>query len=484
MRERNGRESTLRKRIRMILRELITVLGFDVKDEPLKKMESSMEHIKETMHRILEVYVGEKIIHGLIDGIREFGEVAHEVIDAQLLGLGAVQYQVLQHTAEMFGVQRQRFNMGLALMQRQAFEAMRGNKEAAETFARLGVSITDNNGQLKNAQTLLYGIANGMQNIKDKTERLALGEKLFCMGDIEFQNMLQGGAAGLKKMSDEAIKLGFAMSEKDAAAAEEMYKNFIRLRMVMEGFRNALFSQLAPLVNQMANDILKWVEANQALIKTKIKEFAEGVISVAKTLWAITMQLINAFTLLAKGFGGAGNAVKFLIYSFLGMIALDIGGKIVSMIGFFITLTKTIYGVTAALRIAMLGMGGLLGWLGALVATVTMLWVIIKDIVGFFQGKNSLTGVLVHSIKNTLTGPSSMFSGSSNLTDYAKNRAATLAGTSVGGHVITMDNRTNVTVHGAGNPHETALAVGAVMDKHTKTIIKNANRILSPRTSH
>lgn len=472
------------------LREFVTLLGFEVDGSPISKMEKDLHHLKETIHTVMEVYVGEKVIKGLMEGMREFAENSREIMDSQLLGLGTSQYQVLQQGAAMFGVQRQRFNMGLALMQRNAYEAIRGNKEAAITFATLGVTVTDTNGKLKNAQQLIYEISDGMKKFKnDPSTRTALGEKLFGMRDIEFQNLLLKGSEGLRNLTKDAQELGYVMDEHTIESGKEFNENLVRFQFIAMGLKNRLMAELVPVINQTARAFMDWlrIPENKAFVLQKIHEVAVALVDIFKALYQITTQLLTIFYGFARTVGGVGNAVKLLIYGFMAMLALNVGGKLIHFGIDLFALSKRIMMVVNAL--GMLG-GGYKGLAATLRGSgiLFLLWFfykLITDIWGFFHGKKSLVGLVGKSIGVSVGHLGTDMGGGSHLTEYAQSRMATLAGstTNTGGHII-VNQHNQVTVQGGAGAHETGTVVAEHIKKHTQNVIKDAGRKLSPRKAY
>jgi hypothetical protein len=449
----------------MIARELAVIFGLETKKEDFDKVNQNIEGIKDAAHRFLEVYVGEKILHGLIDSFREFGETSREIMDAQLFGLNTTQYQVLQQGAQMFGVQRQRFDMGIALMQRNAYEASRGNKEAAMSFAQLGVNVMDNNGKLKNTKDLLYQIADGMKRFKDDpATRVALGEKLFGMRDIEFQNLLLKGSEGMQALERDAKSLGFVMGEAAVAAGKRFNEQMIRVQFIIDGLRNKIMSALAPVINELVDKIIAWVKANQKLLDQKIKEFAQGLIDVVVTLAGILKNISVVLLGLAGIVGGVSAALKILIYTFLAMKALDMAVGIFKFVEGFVALAKVIK--AAAIAMGIFDGTLALSPIGAFIAALTALYFALKYIYDLIWGSKA-NSVDINAINQGNAGVSGYIAGQgSRLVSNSSSKQSS----------VVLSPRYEINVKGGDDAKQIGKNIKEAMEDHTNSLIKDLDR--------
>lgn len=91
--------------------------------------------------------------------------------------------------------------------------ANEGTKAQAEAFAQLGISVTDENGNLlNNYDTFLLAI-DALGQIENATERDALANDLFGKSYADMKPLIDAGTDSLKGYIDEANRLGYVIDE-------------------------------------------------------------------------------------------------------------------------------------------------------------------------------------------------------------------------------------------------------------------------------
>jgi hypothetical protein len=151
----------------------------------------------------------------------EAGNYGGSIYDAsQITGLTAETLTSLKFAAEQSSISFDALKMSMVRQARFAYEAATGNEEMAEGFDALGISITDTNGQLKDAQTLFMETADALSRISNPTQRTALAMKVFGRGAAQILPLLREGSAGMRQMEQRARELGLVMSQETSAALD------------------------------------------------------------------------------------------------------------------------------------------------------------------------------------------------------------------------------------------------------------------------
>ena len=151
----------------------------------------------------------------------EAGNYGGSIYDAsQITGLTAETLTSLKFAAEQSSISFDALKMSMVRQARFAYEAATGNEEMAEGFDALGISITDTNGQLKDAQTLFMETADALARISNPTQRTALAMKVFGRGAAQILPLLREGSAGMRQMEQRARELGLVMSQETSAALD------------------------------------------------------------------------------------------------------------------------------------------------------------------------------------------------------------------------------------------------------------------------
>lgn len=173
---------------------------------------------------------------------------------AGALGMASQDLDAWSYAAELSGVSSAGMDKALRALPQRMHDAARGSKDMQDVFARLGVSVTDNEGRLKDVTTVLLEVSDGMAGMESATERAALAGKLFGSKNVGLVNMLKGGSEGLRGMLVEAHSLGTRYGDL-AIHGENFQDAQLRLNRSLRSAGDAIWSTVLPGLSNMANTI-------------------------------------------------------------------------------------------------------------------------------------------------------------------------------------------------------------------------------------
>lgn len=265
-----------------VLRELITVLGFDVDSAEAAQANKVFDGLKKGALAVVAGATAAAAGLGvLINQTVHAGDAAAKA--GKRLGITAEEVQELSFAAERSGVPVESLSAGLRSIQRRAAEAAQGNKEFAKGFQKLGVNIKDSNGKLKPTVQLFSEVAEGFKGITNEGDRTAIAMRVAGIGGAALLPLFLEGAEGVAALRARAHDLGFVINNETAAATERLADNFADLRLVFTGLGRRLASNFLPLVEDLTNKTLEWFIANRELVDKGIKSLV-SVIQVAVNL--------------------------------------------------------------------------------------------------------------------------------------------------------------------------------------------------------
>ena len=85
--------------------------------------------------------------------------------------------------------------------------------KSAEAFARIGVSVRDSSGQLRDSSTVFYEVLQGLSRVGNETERDALAMDIFGRSADQLAGIVDDGGAALKQLGQEAEDMGLILDE-------------------------------------------------------------------------------------------------------------------------------------------------------------------------------------------------------------------------------------------------------------------------------
>lgn len=330
-----------------VIRELVTLLGFDIDEKTLKTYEVRIAEARKHLRRmaIAAGVAGAAIASIAVKTARAGDDL---VKTSQRLGLSIKALQEWRFVAERSGVATATFDMAMQRFGRRAAEAARGTGEAVKALAKLRVATKDANGNVREMDVLLEDALKSLSKIESPLERNALAMKLFDSEGVRVVQMLERGSEGIDLLRQRFRDLGGAIDEETAKLGVEAVDAWTDFRTALNGVIFAMGKELLPIVTKYLTLISDWLAKNQRMI---------SVLG-----WATI------------GVVGLSAAV------FAGIAAWKIYGAVVALVNAGLVLM-------AAKMIAIV----------ALIAVVALL---IQDVALFFRGgADTVTGRAVESLK-------------------------------------------------------------------------------------
>jgi len=266
--------------------------------------------------------VGGGIVGGLMAMTKQAATYGDEIAKAsKKTGMATEDISRLRYAAERSGVGFGGLESALARMARSASEAAGGAAMYSEAYDRLGVSVTDANGELKGGEQLFREVAEGLKNVDNATERAALAQEIFGRSGAQLLPLLNEGEAGIKKLGDRAEQLGMVLSGKAAKDSERFNDALADLKDTGTTIAMTLGQTLMPTIAEIAEKVSEavgrwreWSEAHPTLNALVIK----GAMALGLFMAAVGPLLVALPTVLnllvwlqgASGFAGLAGAAS------------------------------------------------------------------------------------------------------------------------------------------------------------------------------
>lgn len=378
----------------MTVKELITVWGFKVDEHSFQAVEKSLEKFKQSIEVVGAVALGEAF--GLFELVKSAGEVGEQAKKtAERLGIGVEALQEYQFAADLAGVSNDEMATSLRKLNINLGEAKAGVGEAKTNLyglsKLLGYDVVRSG---KNAEDLLLDIADAFEKTTDVTKKAAISQQVFGRSSAGMVNLLNKGGAALRAQRAEARELGVVMSEEDTAAAEEFIDSLKRLYASFRGLRNIVAVGFFPVLTKLADRFREWVVANREFLKLKIDKYIEIFNRYTERALWLFGRMGHFVNVLVEAFGGWEHAIELVTTAMLvllGVRFLAFIGNVIMMLG------------RAVMAFRLLGSAGLIAQLEiaaipiAIGAAFVALILIIEDVVAYFQGRKSLTGIILNN---------------------------------------------------------------------------------------
>lgn len=191
--------------------------------------------------------------------------------ESMTTGLSPQKIQELQYAENLIDVSTGTIAGSLSKLTRSMYDAQQGNESAAQSFAALGVSITDADGQLRSAESVFDDVIDALGAQENSTERDAMAMELLGKSAQDLNPLILQGSQALRQYAAEAEAMGYVLDESQLQKLGEVDDAYQRLQLTVEGFQNQLASEFAPGSAAAMETFAKAVaEAGEALAKSGI----------------------------------------------------------------------------------------------------------------------------------------------------------------------------------------------------------------------
>lgn len=258
----------------------------------------------------------------LISMTKESAEYAKEIKTiSSVTGQSAESLQEFDYAAEMIGVSSDRIRDSLKETTNKMQEAATGTGDAYEAYNKLGVKITDVDGQLRSAEDVFYDTIDALGEMKNKTERDALAMDLMSESAQELNPLIEIGSDGLKQYAQEAHSMGYVLDNEALTALTEVDDAYQRLQKSQEGAKNQLSAEFAPYLTEFYEKITKIIkDGGQALKDSGIVDSFGMLLETVGDIIAPTDQLSSdtvpklteALRPLAEIMAGIADTIDFI----------------------------------------------------------------------------------------------------------------------------------------------------------------------------
>lgn len=189
-------------------------------------------------------------ITGAIDSLDKLNDASER------LGISVEDLSALNFAGKMNGVEFDDMTAALAKLSSKMQDAAAGGKDSGALFADMGIKVADASGKLKSADAVFTEMAEQFSQFEDGAGKTALAVDAFGKSGAKMVPILNGGAAGLKAMREEAASLGGIIDGKLAKQAAEFNDNMDKLSVLAGSAGKSIAGGLLPWLNKTAEAFL------------------------------------------------------------------------------------------------------------------------------------------------------------------------------------------------------------------------------------
>lgn len=307
----------------MVVRELFAKLGFKLDQKGLKQFESGLDQAKAGLKGIATIAAA-----GGASIIALATHTAHAAEEVTKLstrtGVATDELQGLMHAAKLSDVETDQLAMGLTFLNRHMFEARNGGKEAAKAFQQLSPAVANAVRRGAGAGEVFKLTADAMQSIQDPAKRTALAVEIFGRSGATLIPFLVKGGASIESFAEEAKNLGIIFDHEALEASDKFNDSLKLMGQFAKGLKNIIGVGLVRALQPAIDGLIEFWRSSGQVIAQDLAGFFMLVFKVTKNLTKFLFNMVKAFNLLLKPFGGLLGVMKGLLVSFTAFKALQL----------------------------------------------------------------------------------------------------------------------------------------------------------------
>lgn len=167
--------------------------------------------------------------------------------ESMTTGLSTRTLQELEYAENLIDVSVNTITGSLTKLTKNMASANEGNVAMAQSFANLGVSITNEvDGSLRPAEDVFYDIIDVLGQFDNETERDAVAMELFGKSAQELNPLIIQGSGALKEYAAEAQNLGYILNDEELAALGAVDDAYQRMQLTIDAAKKQIAADFAP----------------------------------------------------------------------------------------------------------------------------------------------------------------------------------------------------------------------------------------------
>lgn len=191
----------------------------------------------------------------LVDMTVEAAAYADEMLtQSTVTGMSAESLQAYSYAADLVDVSMETLTGSMAKQVKSMSNARDGSAKFADAYAKLGISVADSSGQLRDSETVYWETIDALGKISNETERDALAMQIFGKSAQELNPLIAQGSAGIAALTEEAKRMGAVLSEESIEKLGALDDSIQRLKQGSEAAQRVMGAVLLPQLQTLADD--------------------------------------------------------------------------------------------------------------------------------------------------------------------------------------------------------------------------------------
>ncbi len=190
----------------------------------------------------------------LIDMSKEGAAFADGVLtESTVTGIATDKLQEYMYAAELVDVSTETLTKSMAKQIKSMKAVQDGTKLSVEAYEKLGVSVLDAEGNLRDSDTVYWEVIDALGKMENETERDALGMQILGKSAQELNPLITAGAERMKELGQQAHDAGYVIGDEMLNAYGALDDQIQYLSVGATAAKNALGTVLLPVLTDLGS---------------------------------------------------------------------------------------------------------------------------------------------------------------------------------------------------------------------------------------
>lgn len=192
---------------------------------------------------------------------------------SQKIGLSREAFQEWDFICSQSGTDVEKLQTGLKTLNGKMADAAKGTGQGAESFKKLGISVTDATGSLKSQEQVFEETVSALQKMPDGAEKARLATELFGKSGQELMPLLNGAAGSVEELKAKAHELGLVLNDEAIDSGVKFTDTIDQLKRSFGSVATKIGVSVMPVVQKFAD----WINASMPTIQAVLDGVFKGI---------------------------------------------------------------------------------------------------------------------------------------------------------------------------------------------------------------
>lgn len=234
---------------------------------------------------------------------------------SKVTGIGTDELQKYKYASDLVDVSVESVANANKKLAKNAYSAVNGSKSQAEAFEKLGVSVTDADGNLRDSEDIFQDTITALGKMTNETERDAIAQKLMGKSAAELNPLIEDGGKTYKMVADTLKKYDLDYIDQETLDKANQFNDELdTMKLIgsvaiaqvgsqLAGYLAPVLEKVVDLVGKLANWLSNLDPAVLTIIGTiagLVAVLAPLLITIGKLAMGIS-SIINLVNMLGGG---------------------------------------------------------------------------------------------------------------------------------------------------------------------------------------